>query len=415
MSSMPPARGAVGGVGGVATHQEGVIQGISPPRRMRRLGNAAWARPRARAALYGVLLVLFLGVHMARVEGTRIPGRTGAGAAGTEGAANRFVSLHAFLAPQQVGLASLGCGFGMGRRVAISSIIDGRGEVFGGGDKGFVARGRRPRLGGGLSTIAMANSDGEEQKQLVFESQSKGENVARGQWMLRHEGERAECVVAHATQNNSKMQLPGAIVTLIRRVWAEILVWVSSWVAKSRVRAALASIVASAMLLLFPSSSAAVSICLPVPTPSGVTRVCLDLGEDALKTAPADKAEKVAKVVNGEYVPPYINSQRTPTGDKGNVLTRMGFRPFTMVSEARDRIVETSKQRLEYLRFVEAAEGDEPIRPRMSALTKDHLHYMETLEDPWEMHFGVPNIPRSQIMADRIDPVVVFSQVKPRP
>jgi hypothetical protein len=43
------------------------------------------------------------------------------------------------------------------------------------------------------------------------------------------------------------------------------------------------------------------------------------------------------------------------------------------------------------------------------------LHYMETLEDPWEAHFGVPNIPRSQIMADRIDPVVVFSQVKPRP
>lgn len=40
-------------------------------------------------------------------------------------------------------------------------------------------------------------------------------------------------------------------------------------------------------------------------------------------------------MVNGEYVPPFVNAQRTPIGEDGNFLSRMGLRPLTMLQEVR--------------------------------------------------------------------------------
>jgi hypothetical protein len=176
-------------------------------------------------------------------------------------------------------------------------------------------------------------------------------------------------------------------------------------------RLILMSLLAS-LVILHPKPVDAATVCLPIPTLSGISRVCMDIGEDAQR----DPAELAQSQREGEgdstyadipYIPPFVNSQRTPTGDEGTVLSRMGFRPRTMFSEAKNRIVETAKQRLAGIRAAEEIERQEKAglipKTKPPILTREMFYQ---LEDPLELVTGVPNVPRSQLVADGIDPVL---------
>jgi hypothetical protein len=169
----------------------------------------------------------------------------------------------------------------------------------------------------------------------------------------------------------------------------------------------LASLLAS-LIMLQPKQVNAASICLPIPTPSGISRVCMDVGQDAERD-PSEFAVHRDDVTHAreQYIPPFINAQRTPIWSEGNVLSRMGFRPMTMFSEARARISESARQRLAVMRAIEEMQRQEEAGtlPKTEYVRFDR-DIIYKLEDPLELLTGVPNIPRSQLIADRIDPVL---------
>ena len=173
--------------------------------------------------------------------------------------------------------------------------------------------------------------------------------------------------------------------------------------AAGRWAAQLQHFVASLLVVLAlatPLPSSAGSVCLPLPTPSGIARVCVDIGEPSSGARAPEQAQ----------VPDHVNAQRTPTKSDGTVLSRAGIRPLSMLGDAKARIQAAARVRLGVLEELEAlaaapatAAPDEPLLPG-PALRRA---LFEQGVDPIGLVYGDANIPRSQIIADGIDPVLV--------
>lgn len=145
------------------------------------------------------------------------------------------------------------------------------------------------------------------------------------------------------------------------------------------------------MALSAPLPVSAASICIPVPTPSGIARLCVDVGE-----ASSPKSQ--------EGLPEHVNAQRTPRMSEGNVLSRAGIRPLAMFSDAQAKIKAVAKQRLQFIDHIEAG-------PRTEPETQGPARRRELMDkriDGVALSYGDTNTPRSVIIADQIDPVFVM-------
>jgi hypothetical protein len=147
-------------------------------------------------------------------------------------------------------------------------------------------------------------------------------------------------------------------------------------------------------LIMGPIQCSAASLCMPVPTLQGIGHVCIDVGNSEQSSREQESIEQI---------PSWVNAQQIPCGSDGNVFTRAGFRPQTLLQDTVARIKGAAAQRLEVIRSMEALSEDElkdagPMLPRI---------YTDVFSDPFEDRFGVSNIPRSQILADTIDPFVL--------
>jgi hypothetical protein len=165
--------------------------------------------------------------------------------------------------------------------------------------------------------------------------------------------------------------------------------------ARHQVRQMVAALVVAAGLMFSgPLPSSAVSMCMPVPTPNGIARVCMDIGESAEKPV----------------VPPSVNAHRTPVKSEGSMLSRAGIRPLTMFADAHAKIKATALERLEMIKFFEEVD---PSIPQPSELKGPHRRkeLAERGIDPITLKYGTPNVPRSQLVADTIDPVMVTSSL----
>jgi hypothetical protein len=150
-------------------------------------------------------------------------------------------------------------------------------------------------------------------------------------------------------------------------------------------------------MMMGPISCNAASLCLPVPTLQGIGHVCIDVGKAADNSAQLSREPEPTT-----QIPSWVNAQQIPCGSQGNVFTRAGFRPQTLVRDTMARIRGAAAQRLEVIRSMESeSEGKcagGPLVPRI---------YTDVFSDPFEDHFGAANIPRSQILADTIDPFIL--------
>jgi len=154
------------------------------------------------------------------------------------------------------------------------------------------------------------------------------------------------------------------------------------------------------LALSTPLPSSAVTICLPVPTPNGIGRVCADIGE------PSSKASKHV------VVPGHINAQRTPMKSEGNILSRAGIRPMSLLDDAHAKIKAASLHRLDLIQNLEArkAAAEATTSTAQEQQLKGPERRKELLDkgiDLIGLKYGDTNMPRSIIIANEIDPVVV--------
>ena len=152
-------------------------------------------------------------------------------------------------------------------------------------------------------------------------------------------------------------------------------------------------VAAAVFMVAAPLPSTAVSICVPVPTPAGIGRACLDVGRGVNEPAPAV----------GE-APAHLNAQRTPTNGEGNVLSRAGIRPLSALSDGWARVQASARARLDALDAPPLPSGG----PGWDANAAEAV-LRRRAEDMTEVLWGVPNVPRSQLVAHAVDPVIVLS------
>ena len=112
-----------------------------------------------------------------------------------------------------------------------------------------------------------------------------------------------------------------------------------------RLQRMVASLLAAAVLIfggVRPSWAA--SVCLPIPTPSGIARVCMDIGGAA-------GAERAQTVQHNE-------AQHARVDAKDNMLSRAGFRPLSMLKEGQDNIKAAAIRRLDMVQSYQDRAAD---------------------------------------------------------
>ena len=142
-----------------------------------------------------------------------------------------------------------------------------------------------------------------------------------------------------------------------------------------------------------PNLCNAASICMPVPTLQGIGHICVDIGN-------RPEAYTEPKQDPKPEIPSIVNPQRIPCGSEGNIFTRAGLRPHTLVRDTCARIKAAAQQRLEVMRSMDSWSEEQ----RQSAFSRNPRAMNDPFCDPFEDVYGVANIPRSQILADTIDP-----------
>lgn len=147
------------------------------------------------------------------------------------------------------------------------------------------------------------------------------------------------------------------------------------------------------MALSAPLSASAASICIPLPTPSGIARVCVDVGEPSAEPR--------------EGMPEHVNAHRTPSMSEGNILSRAGVRPLAMFSDAQAKIKAVAAQRLQ---LIEHLESGAPKEPELTGPAR-RRELMEKGIDGVAIRYGDRNAPRSTIIADKIDPIIVTAHL----
>jgi len=166
------------------------------------------------------------------------------------------------------------------------------------------------------------------------------------------------------------------------------------------------------LALSAPLPSAAISVCLPLPTPNGIAKVCLDVGASAEK--PSKESNKV-NVPEPVEVPQHVNAHRTPIWSEGTILSRAGIRPFSMLSDAQAKIKAVAIQRLEIIKTTESLTSSSspppsssPENPQLSGPARRKA-LLDKGIDGVALRYGNADMPRSLIVADWIDPVLVSS------
>eukprot|EP00960_Hanusia_phi_P031724 749450-Hanusia_phi.AAC.4 len=130
------------------------------------------------------------------------------------------------------------------------------------------------------------------------------------------------------------------------------------------------------------SAAHAASICIPVPTLNGIGHVCMEYGSS-----------------ESQQIPEHVNPQQTPTNGEGNILSRAGFRPQTMFQEGWARMQAVARWKLSIMEELDAI--------RASPQPLDSRAVLDKIRDPAILLYGQNDIPRSQIIAGMIDPVIV--------
>ena len=147
-------------------------------------------------------------------------------------------------------------------------------------------------------------------------------------------------------------------------------------------------------LAMFPSHCSAANICMPVPTFHGIGQICVHIGQD-----PVSDSQRKQQVES--QIPIWVNPQQIPCGKEGNIFTRAGLRPQTLLRDAAATIRAAAAQRLEVIRRMESwTESEYKEAYSLRTPTVD-----DRFNDPYEDIYGVADIPRSQLLADTIDPV----------
>jgi hypothetical protein len=139
---------------------------------------------------------------------------------------------------------------------------------------------------------------------------------------------------------------------------------------------------------------------MPIPTLHGIGHVCIDVGQEA------ETVVKEPEQNSALEIPSCVNAQRIPCGSDGNIFTRAGLRPHTLVRDTMARIKAAAQQRLDVKRSMESwTEAD-----YNAAFSRDPLTIDDPFWDPYEDFYGVANIPRSQLLANTIDPLDVTAK-----
>jgi len=165
--------------------------------------------------------------------------------------------------------------------------------------------------------------------------------------------------------------------------------------ATKRLRHLVASL-AVAIALSAPLSASAISVCIPVPTPSGIARLCVDVGE------PSPESQR--------QMPEHVNAQRTPSKSEGNILSRAGIRPLQCFSDAHAKIKAVASHRLELIHAHETGAMGVRREPGSTGPAR-RQELLGKGVDAVALKYGDANTPRSVIIADQIDPVIVMTHM----